>query len=291
VGEGLAGVRYHDSATTDKSLRIVADHSRAVTFMIGDGILPSNEGRGYVLRRLLRRAVYHGRLMGIKGQFLTTYAHEVTRLLGDTYPELVEQQALIDGIINAEEERFGATLDNGEEQLKAELSRLGEGEPLSGDVAFTLHDTYGFPIDLTREIAGAAGHSVDMDAFDAAMEAQRERARATANRDAWGKANNVWVALSDSLPRPSSTATTTTSSPAARSWPSCATASRSRRPRRATRSSLCSTARRSTARWAARWATPASLAPRASPTRCTMRAASWVTWPRSPMAPSLWATA
>ena len=200
VGEGLAGVRYHESATTDKSLRIVADHSRAVTFMIGDGILPSNEGRGYVLRRLLRRAVYHGRLMGIKGQFLTTYAHEVTRLLGDTYPELVEQQALIDGIINAEEERFGATLDNGEEQLKAELSRLGEDEPLSGKVAFTLHDTYGFPIDLTREIAGASGHSVDMDAFDAAMEAQRERARATANRDAWGKANNVWVALSDSLP-------------------------------------------------------------------------------------------
>ena len=198
--EHIAGKTYGENAKDDISIRVITDHIRSCTFMVSDGILPSNEGRGYVLRRLLRRAVYHGRLMGIKGQFLTTYAHEVTRLLGDTYPELVEQQALIDGIINAEEERFGATLDNGEEQLKAELSRLGEGEPLSGDVAFTLHDTYGFPIDLTREIAGAAGHSVDMDAFDAAMEAQRERARATANRDAWGKANNVWVALSDSLP-------------------------------------------------------------------------------------------
>jgi alanyl-tRNA synthetase len=142
--------------------------------------------------------------MGIKGQFLTTYAHEVTRLWA-TLPRARREQALIDGIINAEEERFGATLNNGEEHAQGRALSLGEGEPLSGDVAFTLHDTYGFPIDLTREIAECRGHSVDMDAFDAAMEAQRERARATANRDAWGKANNVWVALSDSLPRPSST--------------------------------------------------------------------------------------
>jgi len=199
VGERLAGVTYHENHATDRSLRIVADHSRAVAFMIGDGILPSNEGRGYVLRRLLRRAIYHGRLMGIEGAFLTTYTHEVTGILGDVYPELVDQQALIDGIVSAEEERFGATLDAGEASLTAELARLGEGEVLSGEVAFKLHDTYGFPIDLTREIADGAGHGVDMAAFDREMEAQKSRGRAQANRDAWGTHNNVWVALSDEL--------------------------------------------------------------------------------------------
>ena len=199
VGERLAGVTYKQDPRTDKSLRILADHSRAVTFMIGDGILPSNEGRGYVLRRLLRRAVYHGRLMGIKGQFLTTYSHEVMRLMADVYPELTQNKALIDGIISAEEERFGATLDAGEAMLARELDVLGEGEPLSGEVAFKLHDTYGFPIDLTREICANDGHGVDMDAFDAAMEAQKERARATANRDAWSASNNVWASLSDRL--------------------------------------------------------------------------------------------
>ena len=199
VGEQLAGVRYREGAATDTSLRILADHSRAVTFMIGDGILPSNEGRGYVLRRLLRRAVYHGRLMGVHGSFLPTYAHEVTRLMADVYPQLVENQALIDGIISAEEERFGATLDAGEGNLTAALGRLDAGEALSGEVAFRLHDTYGFPIDLTREIAAAAGHEVDMAAFDGAMAKQRERARQAANRDAWGASNNVWVSLSDRL--------------------------------------------------------------------------------------------
>ena len=197
VGEKLAGVSYHSSEAVDKSLRILADHSRAVSFMIGDGILPSNEGRGYVLRRLLRRAVYHGRLMGIKDAFLNTYFHEVQALLGDVYTALIDNRALIEGIIAAEEERFSATLDAGEKSLAAELAALPAGAVLSGEVAFKLHDTYGFPIDLTREIAEGAGHAVDMDTFDKQMAAQRDRARATANRDAWGQANNVWVALSD----------------------------------------------------------------------------------------------
>lgn len=201
LGERLSGKEYGASSTNpcDKSLRILADHSRAVTFMIADGILPSNEGRGYVLRRLLRRAVYHGRLLGIQGAFLTEYAHEVERIMGEHYNELVQNKALVDGIISAEEERFGATLNAGESMLQAELDKLGEGDVLSGEVAFKLHDTYGFPIDLTREISESAGHEVDMDAFDRAMDAQKERARATANRDAWGKANNVWAALSDRL--------------------------------------------------------------------------------------------
>ena len=167
--------------------------------MIGDGILPGNEGRSYILRRLLRRAVYHGRLLGIQGTFMAEYAHEVAVLLGAEYPELVEKSALIDGILTAEEERFGATLDAGESKLTAELEQLEDGAQLSGEVAFLLHDTYGFPIDLTREIAANAGHVVDMDAFDAAMTEQRERARASANRDAWGNAQSIWVALSDRL--------------------------------------------------------------------------------------------
>ncbi len=199
LGEKLSGKKYHTTDEIDRSLRILADHSRAVTFMIGDGILPGNEGRSYILRRLLRRAVYHGRLLGIQGTFMAEYAHEVAVLLGAEYPELVEKSALIDGILTAEEERFGATLDAGESKLTAELEQLEDGAQLSGEVAFLLHDTYGFPIDLTREIAANAGHVVDMDAFDAAMTEQRERARASANRDAWGNAQSVWVALSDRL--------------------------------------------------------------------------------------------
>ncbi len=199
LGEKLSGKKYHSTDEIDRSLRILADHSRAVTFMIGDGILPGNEGRSYILRRLLRRAVYHGRLLGIQGTFMAEYAHEVAVLLGAEYPELVEKSALIDGILTAEEERFGTTLDAGESKLTAELEQLEDGAQLSGEVAFLLHDTYGFPIDLTREIAANAGHVVDMDAFDAAMTEQRERARASANRDAWGNAQSIWVALSDRL--------------------------------------------------------------------------------------------
>ena len=199
VGERLSGHAYGTDAARDRSLRIVADHARAVTFMIGDGILPGNEGRSYVLRRLLRRAVYHGRLAGIKGAFLGSYVEEICRLMGDNYPAIVESRSLIDGIVAAEEERFGATLDAGEELLAGELERLAEGATLPGDVAFKLHDTYGFPIDLTREICAASGHDVDMDAFDACMTEQRERARANANRDAWGTFNDVWTALSDRL--------------------------------------------------------------------------------------------
>ena len=199
LGEKLSGKKYHSTDEIDRSLRILADHSRAVTFMIGDGILPGNEGRSYILRRLLRRAVYHGRLLGIQGTFMAEYAHEVAVLLGAEYPELVEKSALIDGILTAEEERFGATLDAGESKLTAELEQLEDGAQLYGEVAFLLHDTYGFPIDLTREIAANAGHVVDMDAFDAAMTEQRERARKSANRDAWGNAQSIWVALSDRL--------------------------------------------------------------------------------------------
>ena len=199
VGESLSHKTYGADEATSRSLRIVADHSRAVTFMIADGILPSNEGRGYVLRRLLRRAVFHGHLLGIRGAFLGNYVSEVRSILGSVYPELVENAALIDGIVSAEEERFGATIEKGEAMLSQRLEGMEAGPTLDGEVAFMLHDTYGFPIDLTREICEGAGVAVDMDGFDAAMAHQKEMARAATSTDAWGSFNDVWVELSDEL--------------------------------------------------------------------------------------------
>ena len=201
LGEQISGKTYDPESYTgaSRSLRIIADHARAVDFMISDGILPGNEGREYVLRRLLRRAVFHGRLLGIEDAFLTTFIDEVNRLMGEAYPELLKNVALVKGIVSAEEERFSQTLDNGRSYLDAAIAGLAEGTELPGEVAFKLHDTYGFPIDLTVEIAEAAGHEVDMAAFDACMTEQKERARAAANRDAWGDFNNVWTALSDKL--------------------------------------------------------------------------------------------
>ena len=202
LGEKISGKSYvaDDYSGASRSLRIIADHARAVDFMISDGILPGNEGREYVLRRLLRRAVFHGRLLGIEDAFLTTFIDEVNRLMGEAYPELLKNVALVKGIVSAEEERFSQTLDNGRSYLDAAIAGLAEGTELPGEVAFKLHDTYGFPIDLTVEIAEACGHEVDMAAFDACMTEQKERARAAANRDAWGDFNNVWTALSDKLP-------------------------------------------------------------------------------------------
>ena len=201
LGEKISGKTYvaDDYTGASRSLRIIADHARAVDFMISDGILPGNEGREYVLRRLLRRAVFHGRLLGIEDAFLTTFIDEVNRLMGEAYPELLKNVALVKGIVSAEEERFSQTLDNGRSYLDAAIAGLAEGTELPGEVAFKLHDTYGFPIDLTVEIAEACGHEVDMAAFDACMTEQKERARAAANRDAWGDFNNVWTALSDKL--------------------------------------------------------------------------------------------
>ena len=201
LGEQISGKSYDPEAYSgpSRSLRIIADHARAVDFMISDGILPGNEGREYVLRRLLRRAVFHGRLLGIEGAFLTKFIDAVNEIMGGAYPELLKSVALVKGIVSAEEERFSTTLDTGRAYLDEALDGLDAGTTLPGDVAFKLHDTYGFPIDLTVEIAQGAGHDVDMDAFDACMAEQKSRARAAANRDAWGDFNNVWTALSDEL--------------------------------------------------------------------------------------------
>ena len=201
LGEKISGKTYDadDYSGASRSLRIIADHSRAVDFMISDGILPGNEGREYVLRRLLRRAVFHGRLLGIEGAFLTKFIDEVNAQMGEAYPELLKNVALVKGIVASEEERFSTTLDNGRVYLDEALAALAEGAVLPGEVAFKLHDTFGFPIDLTVEIAGAAGHDVDMDGFTACMEDQKARARANAKGDAWGSFNDVWVELSDKV--------------------------------------------------------------------------------------------
>ncbi|HEY5506076.1 MAG TPA: alanine--tRNA ligase, partial [Coriobacteriia bacterium] len=173
---------------TDTSLRILADHARAVTFMIADGILPSNEGRGYVLRRILRRAVRRGRLLGVEGPFMGRLIDVVVEMMGAAYPEILEHHAFINRIVLAEEQRFGATLRQGLTLLEAEIDRtLGavHGNAFDGGVAFTLHDTYGFPIELTAEIAAEAGLTVDMTAFEADMAAQRDRARAAVKDESW----------------------------------------------------------------------------------------------------------
>lgn len=194
VGERLSGKTYNgkmnaeaigeEQAKIDLSLRIVADHSRSVVFMIADGILPSNEGRGYVLRRLLRRAVMHGHKLGIEGPFLNEYFAQIIELMGDVYPEIVDNRELVESVILSEEQRFGRTLRQGQTYLDDALAKMGEGGTLSGEAAFTLHDTYGFPIELTEEICAERGISVDHEGFDACMEQQRNRARAATQEDA-----------------------------------------------------------------------------------------------------------
>ncbi|MBU4386295.1 MAG: alanine--tRNA ligase, partial [Actinobacteria bacterium] len=176
---GLSGVGLGDSPATDVSIKVVADHARAATFLISDGVVPSNEGRGYILRRLLRRAVRHGRLLGIGGFFINGLADVVVELLGDVYPGLKEHHSLVSGVIAAEEERFGQTLQQGVDLLGGVIDDLGRsgGDTIIGKTVFYLHDTLGFPLELTEEIALDQGVSVDREGFNALMEEQRERAR------------------------------------------------------------------------------------------------------------------
>ncbi|MDO4841170.1 MAG: alanine--tRNA ligase [Phoenicibacter congonensis] len=199
VGERLSGYEYGKDDKVDLALRIMADHSRAVTFMIADGILPSNEGRGYVLRRLLRRAIMKGNLIGIQGEFVNEFVDEIERLMGDVYPEIVENRELIRRLISSEEQRFGATLHQGKAFLTDELANL-KGNVLSGKVAFKLHDTYGFPLEVTTDICGEKGIEVDIDEFNTEMEAQRERARHAGESDAeaaWSTYGGVFSKLLD----------------------------------------------------------------------------------------------
>ena len=175
----LADVTYGEDEKKDISIRVITDHIRSVTFMAADGIMPGNEGRGYVLRRLLRRAVRHGKLLGIDDIFLYKLVDEVVKNYGGHYPELVEKQDYIKKLVRIEEERFKETIDQGMSLLEGEIDDQirEENKVFPGGAAFKLYDTYGFPKDLTREILAERGLTLDEKGFEEAMDEQRERAR------------------------------------------------------------------------------------------------------------------
>ncbi len=187
----IAGVKYHEDEKKDVSLRVITDHIRSTTFMIGDGVMPSNEGRGYVLRRLLRRAARHGRLLGIDGTFLYKVCETVIKENATAYPNLVEKHDLIVKVIKAEEESFNKTIDTGLNLLENIIAR-SDSKVLSGADAFKLQDTFGFPIDLTKELLEERGMSVDIDEYDRLYAQSRAAARAArkdAGAQAWKDSN------------------------------------------------------------------------------------------------------
>lgn len=178
----MSGIEYTDGdKDSDISIRIITDHIRAMTFMIADGIMPSNEGRGYVLRRIIRRAARHGRLLGIEGTFLKELSNRVIHVSGEAYPELVEKKDYIQKIIQVEEDNFNLTLDKGEEIIQEYIEDMEkEGtKVLDGARAFKLYDTYGFPLELTEEILETKGFTADEEGFKVNMQAQKDRARAS----------------------------------------------------------------------------------------------------------------
>ena len=190
-----SGVKYGDGKfDTDVSIRIITDHIRSVTFMIADGIIPSNEGRGYVLRRLLRRAARHGKILNIQGAFLTELADRVIEVSGEAYPELREKADYIKKIISIEEEKFSSTIDQGTAiiaEYVEELKKAGK-KTLEGEKVFKLYDTYGFPLELTQEILGENGCDADIEGFNKNMQVQKETARAarkSVDDDGWAEGN------------------------------------------------------------------------------------------------------
>lgn len=187
----IAGVKYHEDEKKDVSLRVITDHIRSTTFMIGDGVMPSNEGRGYVLRRLLRRAARHGRLLGIDGTFLYKVCETVIKENATAYPNLVEKHDLIVQVIKAEEESFNKTIDTGLNLLENIIAQ-SDSKVLRGADAFKLQDTFGFPIDLTKELLEERGMSVDIDEYDRLYAQSRAAARAArkdAGAQAWKNSN------------------------------------------------------------------------------------------------------
>ena len=189
LGEELSGRRYGEDYPTDRALRILADHSRAMTFLIADGLVPSNEDRGYVLRRIMRRAILQGRMLELDPGFLDVYADRVTAIMGGEYPELHEQRDTIQKWLESEEEGFGRTLEQGLKRLEELMERAREtgAEGIAAADAFLLHDTYGFPIDLTLELVADQDLGVDEGGFELLMEDQRQRARASGGRFAGGQ--------------------------------------------------------------------------------------------------------
>jgi alanyl-tRNA synthetase len=178
LGERLSGKSYGSDPATDRSLRILADHARGMVFLIADGVVPSNEDRGYVLRRVMRRAIQHGRALGLEPGFLVSYGDLVRELMGAAYPEIVSQRAAIDTWLASEEEHFGHTLEQGLAALGEHIEHArASGGTVSAADAFLLHDTFGFPFELTRELVAEQGLAVDEAGFEKLMAEQRERSR------------------------------------------------------------------------------------------------------------------
>lgn len=195
LAEQLSGHRYGQSEASDSAFRLIADHTRAAVFCIADGVLPQNEGRGYVLRRIIRRAALRGqRALGLKRPFLADLLPGVIEALGDQYPELQQRKELISATLQTEEERFLHTVAAGLARLEEALAGIEEGGQLSGETAFMLYDTYGFPLELTREVAAERDATVDEHGFESSMEAQRQRAR-----EAGGMSDQLFVEAGTAL--------------------------------------------------------------------------------------------
>jgi len=175
VAEALSGRKHGEDERTDVSLKVIAEHGRATTFLIADGVQPSNEGRGYLLRRMLRRVVSHARRLGIEDQVLPGLIARTVESFGDVYPELVENRAYVESVATSEEERFAATLRQGMTLLEDEVARARGGKVLAGDVVFKLHDTFGFPKELTRELVQDAGLDIDESRFAALIDRKSTR--------------------------------------------------------------------------------------------------------------------
>jgi len=178
----LANIDVQSEAFNNASLKVIADHIRSCSFLIVDGVVPSNEGRGYVLRRIIRRAARHGHKLGLNDAFFYKLVQPLSKEMGAAYPELTNAQAHVEKILKKEEQRFAETLDQGMKILEAAITDI-QGDTISGDVVFKLYDTYGFPLDLTADIARERGLKIDQKGFDKAMEAQRQRARAAGKFD------------------------------------------------------------------------------------------------------------
>ena len=181
------------------SLRVIADHLRASSFLIADGVLPSNEGRGYVLRRIMRRAMRHAQLLGAREPLMWRLVRGLVQEMGQAYPELTRAQAMIEETLRLEETRFRKTLERGLVILDDETASLKQGDRLKGDTAFTLYDTYGFPLDLTQDALRSRGIEVDLDGFNAAMEQQRAKARASWSGSGEAATETVWFELREKL--------------------------------------------------------------------------------------------
>lgn len=197
----FSGTTYGSHAESDVSLRVLADHLRAMTFLLVDGVMPSNEGRGYVLRRIMRRAMRHGHLLGVNKPFINNLVPTLVDTMGEAYPELKRAAPMAKDVIELEENRFSKTLTQGLKILDEESAGLKTGDTLAGEVAFKLYDTYGFPMDLTADVLKSRGVTVDEDGFAGAMQAQKERAR-SAGMGGTGqtKLSDVWYDLKDKVP-------------------------------------------------------------------------------------------